>query len=191
MKKAVLGLVVVLFVCTLAVSAQPVGKKFELGFSGSFTSFKFSYESDSTTVFNLPLRAGYYIWKGLEIEPELMLTKAEGADAGFILAANLAYNFNLKGNLRPFVLAGIGFGNGFTVANIAEGDSDVNATVVNLGLGIKYLIGNSAALRLEYRYTHDHMKYDYVIEAITIQQAENGTENVNSHQILAGVSIFF
>ncbi|HUM35064.1 MAG TPA: outer membrane beta-barrel protein, partial [Candidatus Saccharicenans sp.] len=140
---------------------------------------------------NLPLRAGYYIWKGLEIEPELMLTKAEGADAGFILAANLAYNFNLKGNLRPFILAGIGFGNGFTVANIAEGDSDVNATVVNLGLGVKYLIGNSAALRLEYRYTHNHMKYDYVIEAITIQQAESGTENVNSHQILAGVSIFF
>jgi len=191
MKKAVLSFVVILFACTLVVSAQPAGKKFELGFSGSFTSFKFSYESDSTTVFNLPLRAGYYIWKGLEIEPELMLTKAEGADAGFILAANLAYNFNLKGNLRPFVLAGIGFGNGFTVANIAEGDSDVNATVVNLGLGVKYLIGNSAALRLEYRYTHDHMKYDYVIEAITIQQAESGTENVNSHQILAGVSIFF
>jgi len=191
MKKAVLSFVVILFACTLVVSAQPAGKKFELGFSGSFTSFKFSYESDSTTVFNLPLRAGYYIWKGLEIEPELMLTKAEGADAGFILAANLAYNFNLKGNLRPFILAGIGFGNGFTVANIAEGDSDVNATVVNLGLGVKYLIGNSAALRLEYRYTHNHMKYDYVIEAITIQQAESGTENVNSHQILAGVSIFF
>lgn len=50
MKKAVLSFVVILFACTLVVSAQPAGKKFELGFSGSFTSFKFSYESDSTTV---------------------------------------------------------------------------------------------------------------------------------------------
>ena len=149
MKKAVLSFVVILFACTLVVSAQPAGKKFELGFSGSFTSFKFSYESDSTTVFNLPLRAGYYIWKGLEIEPELMLTKAEGADAGFILAANLAYNFNLKGNLRPFVLAGIGAGFFSPKDSTLEDETKFSAQV---GAGTNYRFTDNLLLRLDVRW---------------------------------------
>mgnify|MGYP000849901178 CR=1 FL=1 len=193
MKKAVLGLVVVLFVCTLAVSAQPVGKKFELGLGWSFSSYKWSDAPESDYVINIPLRFGYYIWKGLEIEPELMLTKIKHVDLGYNLVANVSYNFNLKGNLRPFVLAGVGFGNGYGIASIAEGDSSVDATLVNLGAGVKYLLGNVAALRAEYRYTHNHMKQDMEeLYGITAEQAGSSiTENLNEHQFLVGISIFF
>jgi len=180
MKKALLVLTVTLFFFTLTLSAQPAGKKWEAGFSFSFSSYKWSGATESDTLLNIPIRAGYYIWRGLEIEPELMLTKFEGSDAGYILSANLAYNFKTSGSLMPFVLAGFGFGNGMPLANIVEGDSDINATVINAGAGVKYLIGNSAALRFEYRYTHDRLKFDV-----------EGTEKVNIHQLLAGVSVLF
>jgi opacity protein-like surface antigen len=180
MKKAVLVLTMILFFCTLTVSAQPAGKKWELGMSFSYTNYKWSGDTESEYVLNLPIRAGYYVWKGLEIEPEFMLTKFKDGDTAYILSANLAYNFKTSGSLRPFVLAGFGFGNGIPVAHLVEGESDINATVINFGAGVKYLIGSTAALRFEYRYTHDHLKY------------QGGySENMNIHQVLAGISVFF
>jgi len=180
MKKAVIVLTVIFFFCTLMVSAQPSGKKWEFGVGFSYSNYKFSGDTESEYVLNLPIRAGYYVWKGLEIEPELMLTKFKGSDTGVVFNANLAYNFKTSGRLKPFLLAGFGFGNGMPVANLVEGDSSITATIINGGAGVKYLVGNSAAIRLEYRYTHDHLKY------------EGGfSENLNIHQMLVGVSVFF
>ncbi|MGB4298010.1 MAG: porin family protein [Candidatus Saccharicenans sp.] len=180
MKKAVLGLVVVLFVCTLAVSAQPVGKKWEIGFGLSFSNFKFEGDSGSTSILNIPFRVGYYVWKGLEIEPEVMLTKISDMDFGFNLAANLLYNFQLQGNFRPFILVGFGYGNGFAPYDaLYIGDSDTNSTLINAGAGVKYLFGDRAAIRVEYRYSHNHMKW------------EEYSENVNTHKVLTGISLFF
>ncbi len=182
MKKAIVILVVFFFLGTVVASAQPAGKKWELGGSLSFASFKFSGADSSTTVINLPVRIGYYIWKGLEIEPEIMYTKFEGSDAGYLLSANVAYNFKLPStaNIIPFVLGGIGFGNGFSIAGITEGDTAFNAFAYQFGFGAKFLVGPSAAFRVEYRFMHD-------------QLSETGfpDENVSSHQILAGISLFF
>lgn len=180
MKKVIIVLTVFFFLGTLVVSAQPAGKKWEVGAAFSYTNYKFKGDTESSYVFNLPVRVGYYVWQGLEIEPELLLTKFKGSDTGYILSGNFAYNFKTAGSLQPFILAGVGFGNGFAFANIVEGDTDFHATVLNFGGGVKCLVGNSAAIRVEYRYTHNHL---------TATGFE--AENANIHQLLAGFSLFF
>jgi opacity protein-like surface antigen len=177
MKKLCVFLAVLLFLgATFAVSQPVPGKKFEFSTALSFASMKFSGDTESYTFLSLPLRVGYYIWKGLEFEPELILMKFEGSDAAYNLNGNLSYNFNTSGNFKPFVLAGAGFGNGVAYGPIVEGDPDLNATLLNFGGGVKYVIGTSGAIRLEYRYTHNEL-------------AEG--ETVNLHQVFIGVALFF
>jgi len=180
MKKAFVILTVFFFLGGLFAAAQPAGKKWEVGGSISFTSFKFSGATESDSVFNLPVRVGYFIWQGLEIEPEVMYTKFSGDDAAYVLSANVAYNFKMSRPILPFVLGGVGFGNGFTYAGVAEGDPDLNAFTLQFGVGAKFLIGSSAAFRVEYRFTRNHL-------------TETGfePENLNSHQFLLGASVFF
>ncbi|MDD8021005.1 MAG: porin family protein [Acidobacteriota bacterium] len=179
MKKAVVSLAVILFFCTLVASAQPVGKKWEVGFGLSYSNFKLGDES--IYIFNIPFRVGYYVWKGLEIEPEVMLTKIKDMDFGYNLAANVLYNFQLQGNLRPFILAGIGYGNGFAPHDsLYIGESDTNSLLINAGAGVKYLFGDRAAIRVEYRYSYNHLTWD-----------DDYSENVNVHKVLTGISLFF
>lgn len=180
MKKLFVFLTALLFLGATFASAQPVpGKKFELGTSLSFSVFKFSDSSDSQTILTLPVRFGYYIWKGLELEPELMLVKFEDSDVTYNLSANLAYNFKTSGKIVPFVLAGAGIGNAFAVGPYMEGGSGLSAFLLNLGGGAKFLVGNSGAIRVEYRFTRNHLSEDEF------------SDNLNYHQVLVGVSLFF
>jgi len=182
MKKFCVFLTALLFLGTTFAVSQPVpGKKFELGTAFSFSSFKFSDDTESDTLLSLPLRFGYFVWKGLEIEPELMLMKFEGSDTVYNLSGNLSYNFKTSGKLLPFVLAGAGIGNGIAIGPLMEGDSDINAFLLNFGGGVKYVIGNSGAIRLEYRFTHNRFDSADWLEA----------EKANSHQFFIGVSLFF
>jgi opacity protein-like surface antigen len=182
MKKIIAFAVVAIFLASTAAMAQPlVTKKWELSTAISFTSFTLSGATGSETVVNIPVRVGYIVWKGLEVEPEIMYTKFKGSTAGYLISGNVAYNLlQFKHGLVPFVLAGIGFGNGLTYAGVAEGDSDINSTALHFGAGVKYVVGTSAALRVEYRYTHYHLSV-----------TDLGAENYNFHQLLTGVSIFF
>ena len=177
MKKLCVFLAVLLFLgATFAVSQPVPGKKFEFSTAFSFASMKFSGDTESTTILSLPLRVGYYIWKGLEFEPELILMKFDDGDAAYNLNGNLSYNFITSGRLKPFLLAGAGFGNGVAYGAIVEGDTSINATLLNFGGGVKYVIGTSGAIRLEYRYTHNEL-------------AEG--ETVDLHQVFIGVALFF
>jgi opacity protein-like surface antigen len=180
MKKLCVFLAGLLFLGTTFAMSQPVaGKKFELGVAFSFASIRYAEEEYSYTVWTLPLRVGYFVWKGLEIEPEIMLQKFKGDDLAYDLCGNLAYNFKPSGNLVPFVLAGIGIGNGFVIGPIVDGASGVKAFLLNFGGGVKYVIGNSGAIRLEYRFTHNHLAEDEY------------SGNRNSHQVFIGASLFF
>ena len=55
-------------------------------------------------------------------------------------------------------------------------DWEMGVPAVDAGAGIKFLVGESAAVRVEYRFAH-FMPSDY--------------QNRIDHNILAGVSIFF
>jgi hypothetical protein len=180
MKRVIIVLTVFFFLGTLVVSAQPTGKKWELGGGFSYTSYKFKGDTTSEWAYNFPLRVGYYVWQGLEFEPEFMLTKYKGEKAGTIFNLNVAYNFMSPGSIQPFILAGIGFGKGTPVANVAVPIDPFNAFLINLGGGVKCLIGNSAAVRFEIRYTHNHLTAtDYV------------AENVSIINFIVGFSVFF
>ena len=180
MKKFYAFLAALVFLGATFAVAQPVaGKKFEFGTSLSFSTFKFSDSSDSQTILTIPVRFGYFIWKGLELEPELMLVKFEDSDVTYNLSANLAYNFKTAGKIVPFVLAGAGIGNAFAVGPYMEGGSGLSAFLLNFGGGAKFLIGNSGAVRVEYRFTRNHLSEDEF------------SDDLNYHQILVGVSLFF
>lgn len=162
------------------VFAQPVeGKRFELSTSASMWNVK--YEGEETeTVFNLPLRIGFFIYKGLEIEPELFLTiPEETEDTGYLILGNLAYNFRAADRLIVFVLGGAGYGNSAQTF-LYVGDWGLNVTAFNFGAGMKFLAGDSAAVRIEYRFTKYHGEDDYWGEL-------NRTDN----NIFVGFSLFF
>jgi len=181
MKKSVVFLAALLVLgATLAMSQPVPGKKFELSTAISFTSFKVSGGPSADSLLILPVRFGYYVWKGLEIEPELVLTKFRGMHADYNLSGNLAYNFKTPGALVPFLLAGVGFGNGYAVGTIVSGGTDITATLLNFGGGVKYVIGNVVAVRAEYRYTHNKL-----------DKASFVAQKLNIHQFFVGLSLFF
>ncbi len=190
MKGAMMKKLCVIFVCLLFAGAmfaadRPIdGKKFELGtaihmYGMHYQDGDYSY---SWSVLNVPIRFGWFVWKGLEIEPEIMFTVPlkGGGDALYVLSANVFYNFKTKGKWVPFIGGGVGYGNGIPYVGWVEGDKDLRSTVFNLGGGLKYIIGNVAAVRIEYRFTRDHYKYP-----------GDGYTNYSLQQVFVGFSIFF
>ncbi len=186
MKRYFIVLTVLLAMGLPVLAQQPVnGKKFELGAGMSLDSFS-SGVGGTATYLNIPVRAGYFVWKGLEIEPELILSKMTGGDLGWLFNGNAAYNFRLKnGKFVPFVLAGVGFGNGIKIFNtMIENSDDLDAVILNAGTGVKYLISDSVGFRFEYRYSH------YWADVVGNEGDKIKFEK-NAHQILCGVSVFF
>jgi opacity protein-like surface antigen len=204
MKKTIVILAVMLLLSTAAVAAVgPVeGKKFEFSTAFSFSVQKYNYGdgyTETDSIFNIPLRLGYFIWKGLEFEPELMMTSYHDKyvgpgfsdtshSTGWLLSGNLLYNFTLNKSPRmlPFILAGYGFGNGFPVGgNIYRYETGAKSSCLNLGVGLKYLFGNIAALRLEYRFLGGRVKYPIG------EGTGNYTDKFNQHGLFVGLSLFF
>ncbi len=180
MKKLFILTVAALTVLALTSSAQPQGKKWELGIAFDFSSTSTSESSESFEILTIPVRVGYYFWKGFEVEPEFFLFKVEDSDTGYQLNLNGLYNFRTSSSFRPFILAGLGINNGIKFGQVMEASSEVNGFIINAGAGLKYLVGNTAAFRLEYRYSRNRLKDDY-----------GYVEKFNHHQFFMGVSIFF
>ncbi len=179
MKRYLVILSSVLLVLMLAEGAlaQPVqDKKFEFSISASMWNVKWE-DFETETLINIPMRIGYFIYKGFEIEPEVFLTIPEDGDGtGILVLGNVSYNFKASERLIPFVLGGIGFGNSVQSFGIAW-DTDESLTVYNFGAGIKFIVGDSAAIRIEYRFTKYTEKEDWV--------------DRKDNNIFMGVSIFF
>jgi opacity protein-like surface antigen len=201
MKKTIVVLAVFLLLSAAAFAAVgPVeGKKFEFSTALGFSIQKYTYDygwKETDTYFQVPVRVGFFLWKGLEFEPELLFIYSKwkdyddtgalwdsGHDTGYILSGNLLYNFMLKSAPRmiPFVLAGYGFGNGdLEGLDIDQWDDGNKTTLLNLGAGIKYLFGNIAALRLEYRFRGGQQK-----------ESDGYITKVQYHQVLFGIALFF
>ena len=167
-----------IFISVKGTFAQPIqGKKFEFSTSASMWNIKFEWDDEATTIFNLPLRIGFFAYKGLEIEPEVLLTIPEDGDGtGIHVLANVSYNLKVSDKTILFFLGGYGFGNSSPIYRIAF-DEDESITALNFGGGIKYLVSNTAAIRLEYRYT-----------SYTDEQGDHFRTDNNFY---LGVSIFF
>jgi len=203
MKKISLLMAFLLVFGVAFAASQPVeGKKFEFSTGLSYEAYSYHYTgapagySDTQSYFNIPIRFGWFFWKGLELEPELMMTfyhssynsgtgyTSSHSETGDILSGNLLYNFKLnKSHFVPFVLAGFGFGNAIPYGTYAEKyESGAKTTTPNFGAGVKYVFGNIAALRLEYRYRNFRIKYS----------GEDGySEHIILNTVMLGICLFF
>jgi len=179
--KRLIGIFIVfllIFISVKGTFAQPIqDKKFEFSTSASMWNIKFEGAVEATTIFNVLLRIGFFAYKGIEIEPEVLLTIPEDGDGtGIHVLANVSYNLKTSDKTILFFLGGYGFGNSSPAYRIAW-DADESITALNFGGGIKYLVSNSAAIRLEYRYTR--------------YSDEDGDHFRTDNNIYLGVSIFF
>jgi opacity protein-like surface antigen len=181
-------LILVIPVIVSETFAQPFqGKRYEFSTSASFLSTKYKGAEESNTVFNLSLRLGYFIFKGLEIEPELVLTiPDESENTGYFFMGNLAYNFKTSEKMAAFILAGAGYGNGLRIFSWVM-DGDTGVTALNFGAGIKYLISESAALRIEYRLTKYSGEKTHTGYYANWSEVFDRTDN----SVLLGLSVFF
>jgi opacity protein-like surface antigen len=185
MKKTFVFLGILLFLGVTFAASQPVpGKKFELGTSIAFFSVKADDSTSSTSYLTIPVRFGWFIWKGLEIEPEAQFffpVSQDSGDTTYFLQARLTYNFKTAGKLIPFIGGGAGFGNGIPIFGMVEGSNDERTSVFDGVAGVKFLIGNIAALRAEYQFNRYTWK-----DTVSV-----ASEHGNFHQVLVGLSIFF
>lgn len=191
--KRISGVFTAILFLSVSVSgllAQPVeGKKFEFSTSASMWNVKYKDSDETSSMTNVSLRVGIFIFKGLEIEPELFLTIPEdGEDTGYFVMANLAYNFKASERLIPFILGGVGYGNGQPALSLVYRYwEDMNVTAFNLGAGIKFIVGDSAAIRIEYRLTRYSGESTETYWGYTYTYELDRTDN----NILVGMSIFF
>ncbi len=180
MKKmlGIFALILFAFISVQGASAQPVeGKRFEFSTSASMWNVKSEWSDETETWINIPLRIGFFVYKGLEIEPELFLTipTDESEYTGILFLGNISYNFKASKRAIPFILGGFGIGNGPQSFSMAW-DWEESITALNFGAGIKYIVGNSAAIRIEYRFT---------------SYSAEGEHFRTDNNIYLGVSIFF
>jgi opacity protein-like surface antigen len=180
MKKIAAFLIMAVFLMAAGAFAQSAQeKRVEFSTSASFTTYKYEHSSESTTLLNVPLRLGFFVWKGLEFEPEVEFTIPDDTeDTGVIFRGNISYNFRASKKTFPFILAGGGVGNAVKMLTWAA-DTNETVTVLNFGAGIKQLVGESAAIRLEYRFS----RYSWSSDWASSYRID--------HEFLAGVSLFF
>jgi opacity protein-like surface antigen len=104
-----------------------------------------------------------------------------GGDTSYLFQGHVLYNFSLAGKIVPFIGGGAGVGNGLPIWGVIEGGSDYNSFVYVGMVGAKFMIGNSAAFRVEYRFNRFSWDSSFALEK----------EWGNLHYVLVGISVFF
>jgi opacity protein-like surface antigen len=134
---------------------------------------------------SLSPRLGFFVNKGLEIEPEILFMVGSGADPVYMLNDNISYNFISKGKVVPFLLAGYGLANTVPFFNLPLFRTDFTVGVLNLGIGIKSFLTDDIAIRVEYRYQN------FTGQKEITNSYYSYTEKVNTriHSVQFGISI--
>jgi len=188
---------ILLLFLSVNICAQFEQGRLELSVSGSLGTFSNIYKSgdyisnsESRFYFTTTLRTGFFIFDSFQIEPELFVYLVEKNLPTYSVNANLAYNFSFhKSNIKPFVLLGYGLGNSYpfllSSGSLMRVKNEFDIGCINAGVGVKTLVSENVAIRIEYRY----QRYDYKEEKKSINSP--GNEYVlNIHKVLFGVSFF-
>lgn len=189
MKKQMLLTAVLVLAAVSIGQTQELTHKVELSVGGSFQAWRVEGYEETMHLLSVPVRAGYFVTREFELEAEGIVSGWDEQLAGetqlvFVASANAVYNVRIQNSphLRPFVLAGIGVTDSYfpPVGNavLLEDADGSSRLVTNLGAGMKTLLGDRAAFRVEYRYQHF---------------ASDETEGVpawTSHTLQMGVSLF-
>jgi Outer membrane protein beta-barrel domain len=145
--------IVIMVLAASALFAQPrEGKNKELSLSGCYQNYSSGSGSETSGAFLLSPRLGFYVVKGLELEPEILLMFSSGTDPIYMFNGNVCYNFISQGKGVPFILIGYGISNTVPFFNVPFTRTSFSIGVFNLGAGVKAYMNEDVALRLEYRY---------------------------------------
>lgn len=141
-----------LLMCGVLAQAQPgTGGNKELSISGSYQNISNGGSSGSGAVLLSP-RLGFFVYEGLELEPEILLLFASGNDPVYMANGNVSYNFVGVGKAVPFVLAGYGIANTVPTFGVPFLSTSFRISVLNVGAGVKAFLRENIALRMEYRF---------------------------------------
>jgi opacity protein-like surface antigen len=140
-------------VTATSLFAQPgEDRKKELSISGSYQNYSTGSSSGGSSAFLISPRLGFFIYKGLELEPEILfMTSSEGSPV-YMLNGNISYNFISKGKTVPFLLIGYGLANTVPFFSVPMFKTGFTVGVLNIGAGFKVFLKEDIAIRLEYRF---------------------------------------
>ena len=145
-------IVLSLLMCGALAHAQPgTGGSKELSISGSYQNIS-SGGSSGSGAFLLSPRLGFFVYEGLEIEPEVLLMFASGSEPVYMVNGNVSYNFVNAGKGVPFILAGYGIANTVPTFGVPLLSTGFRVSVLNIGAGVKAFLRENIALRVEYRF---------------------------------------
>lgn len=149
----------------------------ELMGSAGFSSYSISGSSNSVTVVSTELGYGFCLTDNWEILPTASLQSlSAGGHTTSSLSAIVSgvYNFaTAEGNIVPYLQAGVGLG------SESSGGSSISSSIIPLvGGGVRFLVGNSAAINLGASYRRD----TWTDHGESLTQSTTG--------IQAGLSIF-
>ena len=142
----------VLFSAASLLAQLPEGKNKEFSFSGSYQDYSSGSGSSSSGSILMSPRIGFFVLKGLEIEPEAVVMVSSGSEPAYMLNGNVSYNFGPIRKSMPFLLIGYGVGNTVPFFNVPFTRVDYSINVLNVGFGMKSFVTEDIAFRLEFRY---------------------------------------
>ena len=154
--KTIQLIVITVFMATLLIAQPREGKNKELSLSGSYQNYSSENSSESAGALLVSPRLGFFVFEGLELEPELLFMFPSGSEPVYMANGNVSYNFishSISGGKGvPFILLGYGIANTVPFFNVPMTRTDFSIGVLNLGGGVKAFIRNDIAIRIEYRY---------------------------------------
>lgn len=159
------------------------GNRREVSFSGGYQDFTSGSGSNSSGLILLSPRIGVFVFKGLELEPEVILMLSSGSSPVYVANGNVSYNFASTRKEIPFVLIGYGVANAVPIFNLPVSNIGYRVDVFNAGAGLKFRASDDIIFRFEFRYqrfsgtdrTHFYTDYAYNSNTnITVRSVQFG-----------------
>jgi hypothetical protein len=150
----------------------------------------FANQSHSSTYFYFSVLPGFFLTEGLSIEPEINLLAVQDVRPGISIIPNISYTYLIPNERTAiYIKAGYGISNSLAFLGIPMRYGDMNIGIFNTGFGIKYLISNSAALRIEINYKRSSYEEESLFYNLNGFYTTKSTETLENTKVLFGFSL--
>ncbi len=180
-------IIILLTVLSIHVSAQFERHSVEMSLSGTFGSLKMSdnkgYSSpEALTYLFISTGVEYFIIDGISLGPQIGLLAAEDEPPAQSVLMNLSYTKRFDDS-RTALFIRCGYGKANTISLPFYGgvvpyriDKDWLVNVYTVGAGVKYLVSNGAALKVEANYRNEgYSKEENYYPMVPPYQVQYGT----------------
>lgn len=163
-------------------------KKGNLELGAMFTVGSYKYEnsqgnytsSRSSNFLFLNSTVDYYLIDGLSVQPEYDLIAFEDATPQSSLFGNVSYTYLLpESKIGLYARGGVGVGTGVPTPNLVAGlaniSMDWDVLLLQAGIGSKFMVGNSAFVKLELNYRYGSKDYSQTYGTTTYSGSTNNS----------------